>query len=81
MLPSMEFNPVFIEDSKMGSAIFVPFVSWKLLQKKQKNTTFARFSDYYLNIPLWGHSFLTSLYWDIYSFNCLPLEYPSDIYV
>jgi hypothetical protein len=25
--------------------------------KKHKNTTFMKFSDYYLNIPPWGHSF------------------------
>ncbi len=33
----------------MGSAIFVPFVS-EAIVKNQKNTTFVRFSDYYLNI-------------------------------
>ncbi len=48
----MVFNLVFNEDSKMGSAIFVPFV------KKTKKSTFVRFSGYYLNIPLSGHSFL-----------------------
>jgi hypothetical protein len=36
----------------MGSAIFVPFVSLKLIVKKIKNYTVVRFSGYYLNIPL-----------------------------
>ncbi len=39
----------------MGSAIYVSFVSDKLLWKE--NTTFVRFGDYYLNITNWGHSF------------------------
>jgi hypothetical protein len=47
----------------MGSAIFVPFCILKVIVKKtQKNTTFVRFSDYYLSIPLWDHSFLISLH-------------------
>ncbi len=56
------FNLVFNEDFKMGSAIFVPFVFFKVIVKKQKNSPFVRFSDYLLNIPLWDHSFLISLH-------------------
>jgi hypothetical protein len=47
--------------------------------KKQKNTTFVRFSDYYLSIPLWGHSFLISFHLDSYALIYLPLAYPSNI--
>jgi hypothetical protein len=41
----------------MGSAIFVPFELKVFFVKKQTNTTFVWFSDYYLNIPLWGPQF------------------------
>jgi hypothetical protein len=34
----------------MGSAIFVHCCILKIIVKIQKNTTFVRFSDYYLNI-------------------------------
>jgi hypothetical protein len=45
------FNPAFNEDSlHWGSAIFVSFVSLKLLLKKHKNKTFVCCSDCYLNI-------------------------------
>ncbi len=58
MSQSIVCNLVFNEDFKIGSAIYVSFVSKKLLGKEtQKNTAFVRFSDYYLNISLWGHSF------------------------
>ncbi len=57
-----------------------PFWNHKVLwKKKQKNTTFVRFSDYHLNIPQWVHSFLISLHWDSYALICSPLAYPSDI--
>jgi hypothetical protein len=46
----------------MGPAILEPFVSQVLLKKKLKNATFVWFSDYYVKIPLWGHSFLISLH-------------------
>jgi hypothetical protein len=29
--------------------------------------TFVTFSDYYLSIPLWVHSFLISFHWDSYA--------------
>jgi hypothetical protein len=38
-------------------------------EKKEKNTFFVRFSDYYLNIPLWSNSFLISLYFHSYALN------------
>jgi hypothetical protein len=42
----------------MESVIFVPLVSLKLQKvKKTDNSTFVRLRDYYLNVPLWGHSF------------------------
>ncbi len=47
--------------------------------KKQKNSTFVRLSGYYLNIPLWGHSFQISLHLESYALISLPLEHPSDI--
>jgi len=53
----------------MDSAIFVPFESYKL---SQKNTTIVRFTDHYLNIPLWGHSFLMPLHRDSYALIYLP---------
>jgi hypothetical protein len=33
----------------------------KVIAKKQKNTTFVRFSDYQLNIPLRGHNSLIEI--------------------
>jgi hypothetical protein len=59
----------FNEDSKKG----LPFLyllylkscchmSMVVVKKTQKNTTFVRFSDYYLDNPLWGHSFQISLH-------------------
>jgi len=39
------------------------------------------FSDCYLNIPRRGLSFLILLHWDSYALNCLPLPYPSEIYI
>jgi hypothetical protein len=63
---------------KRCRSFFVPFVSWK--KKKQKNETFLRLSDYYLNIPLCSQSFLISLYGDTYAFECLPLAYLSNIW-
>ncbi len=56
------FNLAFDKDSKMGSAIFVPFVFLKVIVKKQKNSRLVRFSDYFLNIPQWDNSFLISLH-------------------
>jgi hypothetical protein len=44
-------------------------------------TAFVPFSDNYFSIPLWVHSFLISLHWDSYALICLPLAYPSDIYL
>jgi hypothetical protein len=41
----------------MGSAIFCTFCISKVVVKKSKNGTFVRFSDYYLNIPLWATAF------------------------
>ncbi len=38
---SIAFNLVFNEDSKMGSAMFVPFVSLKLLWKKTEKYNYA----------------------------------------
>jgi hypothetical protein len=35
------FNLFFNEDSEIGSAIFVPFVSWKLLMKKPEKYNFC----------------------------------------
>jgi len=44
---------------------------------KSRKIQLLRFSDYYINLPLWGYSFLISLYWDSYVINCLSLAYPS----
>jgi hypothetical protein len=41
---------------------FLYLVDLKNYCKKTKNTTFVRFSDYYLNIPLLDHNFLSSLH-------------------
>jgi hypothetical protein len=78
MSQKLVFNLVFNEDYKMEmeSAIFVPFA---IFVKKQKNPTFVRFSDYYLNIPLWAHNFLNLLHWDSYALILLSLAYQSDI--
>jgi hypothetical protein len=52
MLQANVFNPILSDDSKIGSAIFVPFESSKILRKIRKNATLVRFSDYYLNNTL-----------------------------
>ena len=66
------FNLTFNEDSKMGVCHFC-------YCEKLKNTTFVRFDDGYLNIPLWGHSLLISLHCHSYASICLPLAYPNNI--
>jgi hypothetical protein len=43
------FHLVFNADSKMGSAILY---FKRYCKKKKKNSTFVRFSVYYLNIPV-----------------------------
>jgi hypothetical protein len=53
------FNLVFNEDSNIGSA---HFLYQKSYCENQKNTKFVRISDYYLNIPMWTHSYLISLH-------------------
>ncbi len=55
---------VFNEDSKLRSAnlLFLYNMYLKVIVKKQKITTFVRFSDYYLNICLWRHTFQISLH-------------------
>jgi hypothetical protein len=62
----------------MGSA-FLYLLIFRFIVKKHKNATFVRFSDYYLNVPPWDHSFLIPLYRDSYVLNYLLSAYPSDI--
>jgi hypothetical protein len=71
MAQQIVFNVVFNEDSKMGSAILYLLY----LKSIQKNTTFVRLSDYYTNIPLWGHSFHISLGGDSYASICSQFAY------
>ncbi len=65
----------FVRIPKWGMP-FLYLLYIKSYCKKQKNTTFVRFSDYSLNIPLWGHGFLISIHWDGYASICLTFSVP-----
>jgi hypothetical protein len=43
--------------------------------EKHKNITFVRLSDYYLNIPLWGHSVPISLHCESHTLICFPKQH------
>jgi len=60
------FNLVFDKNSKMGSAIFVPFLPWKLRRINKRILPLLVLLTI-LNIILLGHSFLISLHWDSYA--------------
>jgi hypothetical protein len=67
------------EYSKWGLPFLYILYLTSNCEKKQKITTFVRFSDYHLNIPRWDQSFLILLHWDSYALIYLPLAHPSDI--
>jgi hypothetical protein len=54
----MVVDPFLNQDSKMGPLILCNFYILKVIVKKKKKTTFARFSYCCLNIIQQGHSFL-----------------------
>ncbi len=54
-------NPVFNEDSKMGSASYVAFVSFKLLLKNRKYNFCEVLQLLFKHSPV-GQKFLNSLY-------------------
>ncbi len=72
------FNSQFNEDYKKGLAIYVPFVFLNVIMKKNTKKILW---GLVITIPLPGHSFLISLYWDSCVLNDLHLAFQSDIYI